>query len=187
MKKYSYLVLLFISVIIVSCNDDEKSSSLNPLKKYLNIAGFTEVESFIDDGDYEFGIKFAPLVNGSITSLVVKIPDDRTDLRVTLWDVETKAILNTITIPSVTADQEKKHKIPAISIVKDTEYMITFNSNDYYYRTKPDGGVASYPIVVRSISVLGYGYASSASQIYPYSFNTDYYAGDLSFSFTPSE
>jgi hypothetical protein len=36
---------------------------------------------------------------------------------------------------------------------------------------------------VGTISITGYGYISGTDQVYPTSFETDYYAGDLSFVF----
>lgn len=186
MKKLFYATTTLAIIMLLSCKDDEVTiNSENPLKNYLVAAGFTEVESLINDEAYEFGITFIPKVNGEINSIVVKLPDDQTDLRVTIWESEDKTVLQTIIIPAVKADTEIIHSIPAFSVTKDTQYMITFNTDDYYNRTQPDGGDAIYPIAVGNISVTGYGYSQGSNQTYPYSFQTYYYAGDLSFVFTP--
>jgi hypothetical protein len=94
-----------------------------------------------------------------------------------------ETVLRTETIASVTANVEVSQSITALQLSKDQEYMITFNSNDWYEWVKPDGGDTTYPIQVGNISITGYGYIGGTDQSFPTEFETNYYAGDLSFVF----
>lgn len=188
MNKRSFLLIALLITITLSCKDDDDPTivSENPLNSYLLVAGFSEVENFIDDGFFEFGIKFTPKVNGQINSIVVKLPDDQTDLRITIWDGVSKTVLQTITIPMVKANTELTHAITPFNVTKNDAYMITLNSDDYYYRARPDESDVSYPITIGNLEINGYGYSEGSAQTYPYSFHSYYYAGDLSFVFTPT-
>lgn len=191
MKNYiplSSLLFVLAASSLLSCSDDDQTfPEENPLQEYLTEAGFTEVFSTVDDGDYEFGITFVPKEKGNITQVVVKLPDDQTDLRVTIWDAENQTVLKTITIPTVTADTEMSQSITPLTLEKDHEYMITFNSDDYYIHERPDGMDITYPITAGNISITGYGYSEGFDQVFPSGFYDDYYAGDLSFVFQQTE
>jgi hypothetical protein len=186
------LVLAFFISVLFSCgsDDDKKTpefSKENPLQSYLTTAGFSEVSNEVNAGAYEFGITFIPKVKGQISEVVVKLPDAQTDLRVTIWDAETGTPLRTETIASAAADTQTSKTITPLALTKDHEYMITFNSDDWYNRTKPDESDTTYPITAGNISVTGYAYADGTDQVFPTEFQTDYYAGDLSFVFLRTE
>jgi hypothetical protein len=183
MRKLTPAIFIFLIVMLFSCGDDATKTKSYSLEDYLAKAGFTEVSSVVDGGDYEFGLTFIPDTDGEISKIVVKLPDDRADLRVTIWDAELETVLRTETIASVTADVEVSQSITVLQLSKDQEYMITFNSNDWYEWVKPDGGDTTYPFQVGNISITGYGYIGGTDQSFPTEFETDYYAGDLSFVF----
>ena len=61
--------------------------------------------------------------------------------------------------------------------------MITFNSNDWYKRSKNDDSEATYPITAGNIKIDGYSWISGTSQAFPTNNSNNYYAGDLSFVF----
>jgi hypothetical protein len=186
MKKLvaSTILLMLVITMLISCSkDDPTVVKENPLATYLTASGFSETTSDIDDDYYEFGISFIPQVAGKITAIVVKLPDNQSNLRVTIWDVATQKILRTETIASAIVDIEVTQNITPLSLVKNKEYMITFNTNDWYNHEKPDQGETTYPILAGEISVTGYAYNDGTTQTFPMSFQTDYYAGDLSFVF----
>ncbi|MEO7991994.1 MAG: hypothetical protein ABI663_20755 [Chryseolinea sp.] len=70
-----------------------------------------------------------------------------------------------------------------MDLIKNKEYFITMNSNDYYYYTKTDGSDVSYPFTVGDIKITSYSYRNGADQVMPDTPETDYYAGDVSFKF----
>lgn len=156
----------------------------NPYQTYLNSAGFTLVQNFLNSGDYEFGLKFKPKVNGKINKLVVKIPDNQSNLRVTLWDasVTPKVVIATEVIYSVAAGVETTKSISPIALSANKEYMLTMNANDWYKKYKSSGS-ATYPIDAGNISITGYAWISGAAQTYPTNVDNTYNAGDLSFVF----
>jgi len=183
-SKLSTLLITLCATILVSCGKDNPTViTENPMASYLTASGFSETTSDIDDGDYEFGISFIPQVAGKITAIVVKLPDNQTNLRVTIWDVAMKTILRTETIATAMADVETSKNITPLSLAKNKEYMITFNSNDWYNHEKADSGDATYPILAGEISVTGYAYSDGTTQTFPTNFQTDYYAGNLIFVF----
>jgi hypothetical protein len=184
MKTLKTLSLACMLAILFSCGeDDPKKLGEYSLEDYLAKAGLTEITPILNSGSFEFGLRFKPKVNGSITEIHVTLPDNQTDLRVTIWDSGTMDDLRTETITTVTANVPISKTITPFVLEKDKEYMITFNSNDWYNHDSVDGDEISYPIKFGNITITGYGYIGGTAQAYPTSFPTDYYAGDLSFVF----
>lgn len=189
--KGALLALLFTGIIGCSKDDNDTQSPAvpaeeNPLQKYITDTGFSTTTNFVNSGDYEFGMRFKPTTNGTMNKIFVKIPDAQTNVRVTIWDVSEGIIYRTEKIASVTAGVEASKTISPLALVKDKEYMITYNTNDWYKRNKADNTSTTYPITAGNISVTGYGWISGTAQAYPTNFETKYYAGDLSFAFQPS-
>jgi len=189
--KGALLALLFTGIIGCSKDDNDTQSQAvaaeeNPLQKYITDSGFSTTTNFVNSGDYEFGMRFKPTTNGTINKIFVKIPDAQTNVRVTIWDVTEGIIYRTEKIASVTAGVEASKTISPLALTKDKEYMITYNTNDWYKRNKADNSAATYPITAGNISVTGYGWKSGTAQTYPTNFENNYYAGDLSFAFQPS-
>lgn len=175
------------SIFLISCSKDEEEKEeplQNPLAGYLAASGFDQKTTNLkNNGDYEFGISFIPTVNGKITAIVAKIPDVRNGLRVTIWDKTTSTVLRTETIDITTANVEVTKQISTLNLVKDKEYFITFNSNDWYSRTKTDDTAATYPFVVGDITITSYAFVPGTAQTIPNTPVKTYYAGDCSFIF----
>ncbi|MFM9988732.1 hypothetical protein [Flavobacterium sp.] len=184
------IAILAIAILAISCSKDDEPTPVvvipeqNPLAGYLTASGFDQkLTNRVDSGDYEFGYSFTPLVNGTMTAIVAKIPDTHIGMRVTIWDKIAGTVLRTETIDVATAGVEVTKVITALSLIKDKEYFITFNSNDWYDHRKTDGTAVTYPFTVGDIKVTGYSFASGTAQAIPNSPQTTYYAGDVSFKF----
>jgi hypothetical protein len=160
----------------------------NPLIGYLNATGFNqETTNVVNGGDYEFGISFKANVKGKITAIQAKIPSIRSGMRVTIWDKSAGTIYRTELMDINSSDVETTKNISALELVKDKEYYITFNSDDWYRREKTDGSSATYPITVGDIVITGYSFKSGAAQQIPNSPSSNFYSGDLSFKFQRTE
>jgi hypothetical protein len=160
-------VVLFLSIFSISCSKDDKAvtpaatpqaiPTQDPLAGYLTASGFNQkLTNILDSGDYEFGYSFIPLVNGKMTAIVAKIPDVHSGMRVTIWDKATATVLRTELVDITSSGVEITKNITAIDLVKDKEYMITFNSNDWYDHRKTDASDVTYPFTVGDIKVTGY-------------------------------
>ena len=189
MKKLSLKTLvLFLSatMILISCKKDNPAPVYeleNPLNGFLTAEGLVLDYTIINDAFYEQGTTFKPLVNGKIESIVVKLPDNITDLRVTIWDATTKTVLLTETIPAVVADTELVHDITPLALQKDKTYAITYNGDDWYGYVKTNGSLINFPVNVNNISILNYAYILGTGQVFPTTDAGDFYEGLVSFNF----
>jgi hypothetical protein len=71
-----------------------------------------------------------------MTAIIAKIPDVHPGMRVTIWDNTSKTVLRTVTIDITSTGVEFTKAISSLDLVKDKEYSITFNSNDWYDHRK---------------------------------------------------
>lgn len=192
------LAILAITLLTIatntSCskNDDPVATPLpivvaplqDPLQGYLNASGFNEVtESIVNNFDRELGYSFIPLVNGKITAIVVKIPDTRSALKVTIWDKTTATVLRSETIDITSSGIETVKIISPLDLIKDKEYFVSMNSNDYYLHKKANGSNVTYPFIVGDIKVTSYAERGGEQQFIPNSTSLNGYVGDCSFKF----
>ena len=184
--------ILFLSIFATSCSKDDDpvveptplAPEQNPLAGYLAASGFDQkLTNQVNLGDYEFGYSFIPLVNGKMTAIVAKIPDVRMGMRVTVWDKVAGTVLRTETIDIATAGVEVTKTITALDLLKDKEYFLTFNSNDWYDHRKNDSSNVTYPFTVGDIKITSYSFTSGSAQVMPNSPQLSYYAGDCTFKF----
>jgi hypothetical protein len=155
---------------------------------YLTATGFSEkTTNQLNLGDYEFGNEFIPTVKGRITSLKIKLPDINSSVRVTLWDKATTLPIKTEIINVAAANILYTVDIVDIDLVKDKEYAITMNSNDWYDRRKTSSANTTYPVTAGNIKIISYTFRSGTAQTYPNSPQLSYYAGDVSFNFQRTE
>jgi hypothetical protein len=174
----------------VSCKKDkaEPAPTVYPeesfLNGYLNSTGFSQTQAtVVNIGNLEVGLEFKPTVKGKITSLLVKLPDVRTDLRVTIWDKATQMPIRTETVNVAAANTQYDFDIADLELVKDKEYAITMNTNDWYLRNKTNQSAATYPVVSGNITIISHKYTNGTAQTYPTSVETGVYAGDCTFKF----
>jgi hypothetical protein len=196
-QKNSFKTVLFTSLLAIalSCSKDDDPvveptpivPEQNPLAGYLAASGFDQrTVNQVNLGDYEFGVSFIPTVNGKMTAIVAKIPEARPAMRVTIWDKVAGTVLRTETVDITTAGVEVTKTITALDLVKDKEYFLTFNSNDWYDHRRTDNANVTYPFTVGDIKITSYSYKSGTAQALPNSPQLAYYAGDISFKFQKS-
>lgn len=188
MKTLKTIVAIsFLFMSLSSCsNEEEKEAPLqNPLKDFLIAKGIDkEAQSFVNELDFEVGYSFTPLANGKITSLIVKIPDVRQSVRVTIWDKIQKTVLRTELIDVTQANTEISKEIKSVEVVKGTEYLISFNTNDYFFSSKKE---ALYPFTSGDILINYYAERLGSEQILPNVDRLNSYAGECNFLFQKTE
>lgn len=188
-------VILFISIFATSCSKDDDSAKIptvatplvpeqNPLSGYLTTTGFDQkVTNRVNQGDFEFGYSFIPLVNGKMTAIIAKIPDVHMGMRVTVWDKTAGIVLRSETIDNATAGVAVTKTIAALDLVKDKEYFLTMNSNDWYECRRTDNAIANYPITVGDIKITSYSFVEGTAQTMPNAPQNYYFAGECTFKF----
>ncbi len=187
--KLALVLGLAFSLSNCSKSDDNPTPNpeVNPLPGYLAASGFDQVNaSLINQADYEFGFSFIPIVNGKITAFVVKIPDVNSALRVTIWNKATATVLKNEIINYATAGVEVTKAITALDVVAGTEYVVSFNSNDYYNRRRTDFANAILPFAVGDISITRFMFRNGSALEIPNTATANYHSGDISFKFQKS-
>jgi hypothetical protein len=151
---------------------------------FLSTTGFVQKSTpVVNSTDFEIGLEFKPTVKGKLTSLLVKLPDVRTNLRITIWDKATTSAIKTEIVNVAAANTQYNFDIADIELEKDKEYVISMNSNDYYIREKTDGSAVKYPVTAGNIIILSYKYINGTTQKYPSASYDLTYAGDCFFKF----
>lgn len=180
--------LAFTAFLFVGCSDDDDDNSpseVNFLNTYLALTQFNEnSDEVFDDGPYEFGLYFRVAVDGDMERISLRLPEDRDDVRVTVWNVDTQTVMRTEMI-DVEAGLTKTVNIDDIDLTTGTQYAITMNGDSYYYRYADDDQIPTYPITAGNVIIDSYRYIFGAEQVLPEQIATDYYAGDLGFTFDP--
>jgi hypothetical protein len=187
-KNVLMIALLLFGAVSCKKNKAEPAPTVYPeesfLDGYINSTGFSQtIQTILNSSNYEVGLEFKPTVKGKITSLLVKLPDVRTDLRVTIWDKATQMPIRTETVNVAAANTPYDFDIADLELVKDKEYAITMNSNDWYDRKKTNGTNANYPVVSGNITLISTKYANVTAQTYPTVQYSNSYSGDCSFKF----
>jgi hypothetical protein len=186
-KNLLKVLLIGLGLTLSNCSkssDSPAQPTQNPLAGYLAASGFDQkTTNQINVDDYEFGYSFIPMVNGKMTAIVVKIPDSRAGMRITVWDKVAGTVLRTETIDIPTAGVEASKDITPLDLTSGKEYFLTFNSNDWYDRRRTDGSNVTYPFTVGDIKITSYSFISGAAQNMPNSSQLSYYGGDCSFKF----
>jgi hypothetical protein len=184
------LMVLFAAITFASCDKDDDNvpyvfPSENPLMGFLEDSGFGQVVTENTDQalNRELGFRFRPTATGAITALAVRIPAVNSNLRVTIWDAETQEILKTESFNIASSGVAVTKSIVAVGLLKDHEYMVTMNTNDWYTHSRTDDANASYPFTEANIQVLGYGYAIGTGQTFPTLSSGNSFDGDVSFTF----
>ena len=200
MKTFLRKTPVLISAVLITLSCSKENSAPAPVTATSNVQeenffeGFLTSTSFsqkttsnVNESDYEFGFEFEPLVKGKITVLKVKLPDIRNDLKVTIWDKLTGNILRTEILNVSAVNTVFTFDIIDLELVKNKQYAITMNSNDFYFRSKSNDSPITYPITVGNFKILSNKYILGATQTYPTTELFSYCNGDLSFNFLKTE
>jgi hypothetical protein len=183
---FAVLAILFVFTAC-SKNDDSKPvvyPEENPWRKYYEATGFTAIDSYINAYPNEAGLVFSPKVKGKINALTVKIPDINNQLRITIWDYETQAILRSEIVNIATQNTEFTIPILPMELVKDKKYLISMNTRDWYERGRVDLNDAPYPITAGNIIFYEFRWENGATaQNFPTRIANNLYQGDLRFVF----
>ena len=195
MKTTIKTVLIVFCLFAISCSKDEESAPViiypeeNPLNGYLETSGYNQdqVSSIDNPSIIEAGFSFKPVFNGKLNAIKAWIPASNNALRVTIWDNETQIPIRTEIVNVTSANVPAVKTIEPLFLLKNKEYTITMNSNDYYIKTKTDGTAANYPITVGNIVITSYREGYGSTQTFPQGTQPDYYNGNCSFSFQRTE
>lgn len=191
MKKIKIFTAILI-LSLVSCSKEEDAptntsttpSIQNPIQGFLSSTGLGQETLQTSAACNEFGYSFIPLVSGKITSVSVKFPVPHST-RVTLWNKQTGAVLHTEFINVTTGNTEFIRNITPVTLVNNTEYLLSFNSGDYYFHQRIGNNLPNiaYPVTVDDIRFTSHVYALGTSQTMPNVSIPSYFIGDCNFIF----
>lgn len=187
--------MLFVAATLSNCSSDDNNETpapvlypqQSPLQGYLAASGFNQLTTNSTNlSDTEIGFSFIPTVTGQINAITAKIPDNRTAMRITIWDKLVGTPVRT-EFMDVANGLEATKIITPLLLVKNKEYVISCNTNDFYTHSRTNGSSVAYPITSGDISVTGAGYTNGSVQAIPSIYDTNYYTGDVSFVFQRTE
>ena len=194
MKTPLKITIIMVCLFAISCSKSEESTPIlypeeNPLTGYLETSGYNQDQiSAIDNpSTIEAGFSFKPAFTGKINSIKAWIPASNNALRVTIWDNATQTAIRTEIVNVASANVPSTKTINPLTLVKNKEYTITMNTNDYYIKSKTNGTAAVYPIRVGNIVITSYREGYGLSQTFPQGTQPDYYSGNCSFNFQRTE
>lgn len=194
MKNVKKICSVALLVCAFACKKNDTPAPVvyaeeNPLNAFLAASGYNQVQiSKINDPiTYETGFSFKPTVKGNINGIYVLIPAPNASLRVTIWESATKTVLRTEILNIASANVPVTKTITPLELIKDKEYVITMNTDDFYFREKTNGQAAVYPFQVGSILVTDYRERIGTAQVFPEGTQPDYYYGNCSFVFKQTE
>jgi hypothetical protein len=203
MKQTIYVALIActVAILFTTCKKSETKTypKENPLAKYLDAAGFDLSGQvwYNTKGGKEIGLWFTPLVTGRINAVTIKLPSNRNNVEVTLWEVSTPTIgafLQTITIRNVSTGEESIQALDIpLPLTKNKQYVITFSTgvgstNASYHQARTEGNIP-YPIIVGNIRIDKHTetWKDGNDRIFPTDEILNEYTGNCSFVFQQTE
>ncbi len=195
MKKYiTIFSVAFVLLQLSACRKDEKNEAKsypeeNPLTSFYQKSGLDErIDNYPTGSGGEWGFKFRPTVKGKINAVTLKLPSDRTNVPVTIWDAESKEIIKSVTIPTLKSNIESKQTIEPIAISPEKNYIISYNAPSYYERFKANTSDIGYPVEVGNISILSAHWITFTTTAFPgQTVSAPYFYGDVSFVFQQTD
>jgi hypothetical protein len=192
--------LVMLTLLTFSCSKNDETPTTNNsvpfpeenfLAAFLAASGFDQVntpEVTNPIAYYSWGFSFKPKVNGTINSVVLKLPSSDGDVKVRIWKVSTQALLKEVSIIVATNNLAVTKTIEKLPLLKDEEYLIVMDTNSYFERKRSDNQSVNFPVEANNIKLTGI-FNSSLTNTFP-GFgqpNRAYYFGDLSFNFQQTE
>lgn len=120
-----------------------------------------------------------------MTGITVRLPDSHPNLRVTLWNFDSEEVIYTNTLNVTQSNTITEHLVNEIVLEKNKKYIISMNTDDYYYREREYGMNVSYPIIAGNIKIFEARERHTYEQLFPNYFSRFYNVGDVSFNFKP--
>jgi hypothetical protein len=189
------IIILLFTIVIISCSKEENKTPIiygeeNPLNGFLSqLFYYEETYTYINElgGIAQVGMSFTPLVKGKINAIVVKIPTINNNLKVAIWDKQTRAKLRVEYLNVTSANSFITKEITPLELSKDKEYVITMFSDDYYARNRTDNAVGEFPVISGNIKMTKSVTGEGETELYPLSGSGNQYFGDCSFNFQQTE
>jgi hypothetical protein len=136
----------------------------------------------------EKGLSFKPIVAGKTNTIVVKLPIANNAVRVTIWDLASKAILRTETVAVTETNVNTQKSITPLSLEKNKEYVISMNIDNCFVHYRTNMSNTTYRITSDNIIITTYCENPGDLQKFPYPADVnDGYLGDCSFKFQQTE
>jgi hypothetical protein len=193
------IAILMLTVLFVSCSKNEETPPTknlvifpeeNFLDSFLNTSGLVQVNTpqITNPIYYTWGFSFKPKVNGTINSIVIKLPSSDGDVKVRIWKVSTQTLLKETSVLVATNNLVVTKSIEKLPLLKEEEYIITMDANSYFERKRSDNQSVNYPIEANNIKITGI-LNRSVTNTFPglSDARRAYYFGDLSFNFQQTE
>lgn len=124
-----------------------------PVDHFVSIIPLEEQERERNADYKEIGTLIRPLVNGSLVGFSARTPE-RTDVRITVWDVATKTEL---AFEKLETDRERrvnKSLDTRVPLEAGKEYLVTINSNNWYFHIS-NPRTPIYPQTLGNFEILG--------------------------------
>lgn len=185
------LFLLIMSLSTTSCRKSEDQEAPivkvypeeNPLAAFYTASGLTKIYEELGVDHYESGLKFSTAVKGKINAITLRLPEATNNVRVTIWDNDTKAVIRTITVDVPTAGILSTKTIEPVYLEKSKEYTISMNTISWYLHKKPDNSEVTFPLTAGNIKFLGMTRLYGTNQIFPATLITYSTLGEVSMIF----
>ena len=155
----------------------------NPLAAFYTASGLTKIYEELGVDHYESGLKFSTAVKGKINAITLRLPEATNNVRVTIWDNDTKAVIRTITVDVPTAGILSTKTIEPVNLEKSKEYTISMNTISWYLHKKPDNSEVTFPLIAGNIKFLGMTRLYGTNQIFPATLITYSTLGEVSMIF----
>ena len=189
------IIILLFTIVIISCSKEENKTPIiygeeNPLNGFLSqLFYYEETYTYINElgGIAQVGMSFTPLVKGKINAIVVKIPSVNNNLKVAIWDKQTRAKLRVEYLNVTSANSFITKEITPLELTKDKEYVITMFSDDYYARNRTDNAVGEFPVISGNIKMTKSVSGEGETELFPLGGSGNQYFGDCSFNFQRTE
>jgi len=158
-----------------------------PVTLFSNATNLIETH-FKNQGDFEFGLEFEPIKDGTITALGAKLCIG--DYLITLWDVAATKEITRVAVSINNSDKScdflHMEDITPVAVKKGVKYMVTVNANNWYnYKSTISGALIDIlPVTKGNIKFTRYGYKSGPKG-FPTTFLLTRFAGIAEFKFVP--
>ncbi|MEX0288562.1 MAG: PKD domain-containing protein [Flavobacteriaceae bacterium] len=116
---------------------------------------------------FEIGTRFKPLVKGKVVAFKLTHFVNQVH-SVTLWDIDEKLPIQTVNFSVTQNSTYFVDLLNPISLEKDKEYVLSFNSNDWYLHIdEQDSQKNHFPQIINDFEFLGTAFRAGTDTIFP--------------------